>query len=204
MRIVITYSAIDPVAVAEGIPWPWYAGAVVAAAGVIAWIVKLMFRPLLQAQTGQWVPRPTVDLMIKSKDEEIARLSVAIASQREDSVRAIAVVREEYNADMAAVRAEHLAELTMIRDRHDRYMKSLDENHARETEGTRRDSADWRTAYHIAAEVNKVKDAQLDELIEGNRLILSLIQALPKVQFDPQPDSPEVNDRAGRGIPGRR
>lgn len=203
MRIVITFVALEVPTVTDGIPWPWYAGAVVAAAGIIAWVIKLMFRPLMQAQTGQWVPRPTVDLMIKAKDEEIARLSTAIASQREDSVRAVAVVREEYNADMAAIRAEHIAELTMIRDRHDRYMKAMDENHAREAEGTRRDSADWRTAYHIAAEVNKVKDAQLDELIEGNRLILSLIQALPKVQAEPQSDSPEVNDRAGRGLPGR-
>lgn len=203
MRIVITFEAFDAGSVAESIPWPWYAASVAVVAGGVVWGIKLLLRPLLQIMTGESVPRSTVDLMIRSKDSEIERIAGAIQAQREESVRAIAIVREEYIADMAALRAEHLAELTMIRDRHDRYMTAMDANHARETEGTRRDSADWRTAYHIAAEVNKVKDAQLDELIEGNRLILSLIQALPKLGINPQPDSPEVNDRAGRGQPKR-
>lgn len=128
-------------------------------------------------------------------------VSMFVAVQRGWLVPGKAHQREVARADrevaardglIKALREEQAAEVAALRERHDTYMRLAAENHARETDGVRRDTADWRTAYHLAAEVGKVQAAQLDELVEGYRLILSLIQALPKV---PQPDHSEVNDR---------
>lgn len=186
---MITWIAVDAADLApttEGVPWPWYAAGVAGAIGLVAYLVRLFVLPLQQAQSGKWLPRSTVDLLIKAKDEEVARKDADFKAFREKS-----------SDDIRVARAERDAEIALVRDRHDTYMRLAADNHARELDGVRRDLDDWRTAYHLAAEVGKVQAAQLDELVEGYRLILTLIQALPKV------DSSEVNDRAGRGLPGR-
>lgn len=146
--MVITFNAEDAATVAENIPWPWYAGAVAIVVGLAAWIIKLMFRPLIQAQTGQWVPRATVDMMIKTKDDELAR---------------------------------------------------KDADHAREIEGVRRDLADWRTAYHLAAEVSVTEAAQQREIVEGVRLMLSVVESLPLTRHN-SPRPPGVIEADGTAV----
>jgi cell division protein ZapA (FtsZ GTPase activity inhibitor) len=157
-----------------------------AAAGPWAITFSLIVGLFVGLQRNKLIPEKAHLRELATRDQVAADLRERIKAIDQDRIAAIATVR-----------AEHVAELSGLRERHDAYMKAMDANHARETEGTRRDSADWRTAYHLAAEVGKVQAAQLDELVEGYRLILALIQALPKVQ--PISDTSEVNNRAGRG-----
>jgi len=83
----------------------------------------------------------------------------------------------------------HKAEVATLRERHDNYMTLMTANHAREIEGVRRDTADWRTAYHLAAEVSVTESTQLREIVEGIRLMLSLVESLPVTTHNhPRPE----------------
>lgn len=106
------------------------------------------------------------------------------------ATKTIDVVR----AEMTSRDQAHAAEITAIRERHDNYVRILSENHAREIEGVRRDTADWRTAYHLAAEVSVTESAQLREIVEGVRLVVSVIESLPVTRHNhPRPGVIEAN-----------
>lgn len=70
--VVGLYTVADTVTDVVTVPWWAYLVGlvIVAALGVT---VRLFVLPLQQAQSGKWMPRSTVDLIIKGKDDEIAR-----------------------------------------------------------------------------------------------------------------------------------
>src|SRR5664279_714846 len=51
--------------------WVYILGLVVTV--TLGVVIRLFILPLQQAQSGKWMPRSTVDLIIKGKDDEIAR-----------------------------------------------------------------------------------------------------------------------------------
>ena len=65
-------TAIDAVTDAVTIQWWVYLLGLVITV-VLGVIIRLFILPLQQAQSGKWMPRSTVDLIIKGKDDEIAR-----------------------------------------------------------------------------------------------------------------------------------
>lgn len=105
---------------------------------------------------------------------------------------------EAVRAELASRAEAHAAETATLRERHDTYMRLMTENHAREIEGVRRDTADWRTAYHLAAEVSVTESAQLREIVEGIRLMVSVVEALPATRHN-HARPPEVIEANGTG-----
>src|SRR5690349_6683750 len=102
------FDAFDAAPVAEGVPWPWYAAAVAGGVALVAYLARLFVLPVQQAQSGKWVPRSTVDLLLQGKDDEIAAKNQELGRREKEIERLWALqhitdaAREELAKSVAA------------------------------------------------------------------------------------------------------
>lgn len=155
------------------------------------------------------IPEKTHLEQMKDRDAQVKAAILdrdsKIAEARKERDDQIAVIRGEMTERMENFRADHLLRMKQSSEDHEKQLAALlvvsDGIRAdRDTmlAAVRRDSDDWRGAYHILSDNAKASEDRMDEVLETERLILEFMRAIRSSVF---PSTPHPLQQLNPGEP---